>query len=328
MLAVGIPQFNVVLRQSAADERPRSAILIRDTDSACCRGDIVNSSCRGSPRPRRRWHRRVHEGRSRSRPVRERRQSITVTVYSTFHSSCACCAVSRSTRGFGPDSPGAKGRPNRRASIAIHSGPLSGRPTVVVRSVRLVIAASADATPRCRLEGRSPSIPAAPSFPTDLPSPMSAPRTSTSGSAFSCATDHLTVGDKIRLIPGHCDPTVNLYDRYVGVRAGRIGRLWPITALGAMYDMMRGNGSTADRRATGDDYGTSVTMPLIGCPHGLSSAYGGAGPGHSIRPKFRPWPLTLRLPNGVRERSTGECGRAGQGRPIRLVEQSADQKPR
>lgn len=35
---------------------------------------------------------------------------ITVTVYSTFHSSCACRAVSCSTRGFGPGLRGAKGR--------------------------------------------------------------------------------------------------------------------------------------------------------------------------------------------------------------------------
>jgi 3-hydroxy-D-aspartate aldolase len=40
-------------------------------------------------------------------------------------------------------------------------------------------------------------------------------------------------GDKLRLIPGHCDPTVNLHDWYVGVRAGYVEALWPITARGA-----------------------------------------------------------------------------------------------
>ena len=30
--------------------------------------------------------------------------------------------------------------------------------------------------------------------------------------AVSAATNRLGLGDKIRLIPGHCDPTVNLYD--------------------------------------------------------------------------------------------------------------------
>ena len=43
----------------------------------------------------------------------------------------------------------------------------------------------------------------------------------------------LRVGDKLRLIPGHCDPTINLYDWYVGVRNGRVECLWPITARGA-----------------------------------------------------------------------------------------------
>lgn len=42
------------------------------------------------------------------------------------------------------------------------------------------------------------------------------------------------VGDKLKLIPGHCDPTVNLYDRYVCMRNGRVEALWPITARGAL----------------------------------------------------------------------------------------------
>lgn len=41
------------------------------------------------------------------------------------------------------------------------------------------------------------------------------------------------LGDKLWLIPGHCDPTVNLHDWYVGVRHGRVEALWPITARGA-----------------------------------------------------------------------------------------------
>src|SRR5688572_24945387 len=42
------------------------------------------------------------------------------------------------------------------------------------------------------------------------------------------------VGEKLRLIPGHCDPTVNLYDYFVGVREGRVEAVWPITARGAL----------------------------------------------------------------------------------------------
>ena len=45
----------------------------------------------------------------------------------------------------------------------------------------------------------------------------------------------LRVGDQLRLIPGHCDPTVNLYDWYVGIRKNRVEQLWPITARGAVY---------------------------------------------------------------------------------------------
>ena len=43
----------------------------------------------------------------------------------------------------------------------------------------------------------------------------------------------LRLGDKVLLIPGHCDPTVNLHDWYVAVRGGRVESLWPISARGA-----------------------------------------------------------------------------------------------
>ncbi|MFO7483215.1 DSD1 family PLP-dependent enzyme [Oceanibaculum nanhaiense] len=42
------------------------------------------------------------------------------------------------------------------------------------------------------------------------------------------------LGDKLRLIPGHCDPTVNLYDWIVGIRNGRVESLWEVTARGAL----------------------------------------------------------------------------------------------
>jgi D-serine deaminase-like pyridoxal phosphate-dependent protein len=49
------------------------------------------------------------------------------------------------------------------------------------------------------------------------------------------ATNRLHLGDKVRLVPGHCDPTVNLYDWYVAVRGDRVEAVWPITARGAVY---------------------------------------------------------------------------------------------
>ncbi|UFN51161.1 DSD1 family PLP-dependent enzyme [Roseomonas sp. OT10] len=41
-------------------------------------------------------------------------------------------------------------------------------------------------------------------------------------------------GERLRLVPGHCDPTVDRYDWYVGVRGGRVECLWPVAARGAM----------------------------------------------------------------------------------------------
>jgi D-serine deaminase-like pyridoxal phosphate-dependent protein len=47
-------------------------------------------------------------------------------------------------------------------------------------------------------------------------------------------------GDKVLLVPGHCDPTVNLHDWYVGVRglgtgAARVECVWPVAARGAVF---------------------------------------------------------------------------------------------
>ena len=52
-------------------------------------------------------------------------------------------------------------------------------------------------------------------------------------SSSARAAPRLRLGEKVKLIPGHCDPTVNLHDWYVGVRRGRVEALWPITARGA-----------------------------------------------------------------------------------------------
>jgi D-serine deaminase-like pyridoxal phosphate-dependent protein len=44
----------------------------------------------------------------------------------------------------------------------------------------------------------------------------------------------LKLDERVMLVPGHCDPTVDRYDWYVCVRAGRVECLWPIAARGAM----------------------------------------------------------------------------------------------
>jgi len=45
----------------------------------------------------------------------------------------------------------------------------------------------------------------------------------------------LKVGEKLRLVPGHCDPTANVHDWYVGVRNGKVETLWPVSARGKAY---------------------------------------------------------------------------------------------
>lgn len=49
----------------------------------------------------------------------------------------------------------------------------------------------------------------------------------------SAPTAALHWGQRVRLLPGHCDPTVNLHDWYVAVRGERVEAVWPIEARGA-----------------------------------------------------------------------------------------------
>jgi len=44
----------------------------------------------------------------------------------------------------------------------------------------------------------------------------------------------LLLGEAVMLIPGHCDPTVNLYDWYVGIRGTVVEKVWPVAARGAL----------------------------------------------------------------------------------------------
>ena len=45
----------------------------------------------------------------------------------------------------------------------------------------------------------------------------------------------LSVNDKLKLVPGHCDPTANVHDWYVGVRGGKVECVWPVSARGHAY---------------------------------------------------------------------------------------------
>jgi len=48
-------------------------------------------------------------------------------------------------------------------------------------------------------------------------------------------TELLQIGDKVRLIPGHCDPTVNLHDWMLAIRGQIIEEIWPVSARGALF---------------------------------------------------------------------------------------------
>lgn len=45
----------------------------------------------------------------------------------------------------------------------------------------------------------------------------------------------LKINDKLKLVPGHCDPTANVHDWYVGVRNGKVESVWPVSARGHAY---------------------------------------------------------------------------------------------
>jgi 3-hydroxy-D-aspartate aldolase len=51
---------------------------------------------------------------------------------------------------------------------------------------------------------------------------------------FASETTAPKLGEKLRLVPGHCDPTVDKFDWYVGVRNGRVECLWPVAARGGL----------------------------------------------------------------------------------------------
>ena len=48
------------------------------------------------------------------------------------------------------------------------------------------------------------------------------------------ADSTLKLGDAVMLIPGHCDPTVNLYDELICIRGDKVEDVWPISARGAL----------------------------------------------------------------------------------------------
>ena len=56
--------------------------------------------------------------------------------------------------------------------------------------------------------------------------------------ATATLTELPRLGDAVWLVPGHCDPTVNLHDHFVGVRGGLasgvVEAIWPIDSRGCL----------------------------------------------------------------------------------------------
>jgi 3-hydroxy-D-aspartate aldolase len=47
--------------------------------------------------------------------------------------------------------------------------------------------------------------------------------------------NRLRINQKLKLVPGHCDPTCNLHDWYVGIRNDKVECLWPVSARGKAF---------------------------------------------------------------------------------------------
>jgi D-serine deaminase-like pyridoxal phosphate-dependent protein len=54
------------------------------------------------------------------------------------------------------------------------------------------------------------------------------------GVLATSGADSPALGDVVLLVPGHCDPTVNLYDELVCIRGATVEAIWPIAARGAL----------------------------------------------------------------------------------------------
>lgn len=54
------------------------------------------------------------------------------------------------------------------------------------------------------------------------------------GVIATASAGDLALGDAVLLVPGHCDPTVNLYDELICFRGDTVEAVWPIAARGAL----------------------------------------------------------------------------------------------
>ncbi len=73
-----------------------------------------------------------------------------------------------------------------------------------------------------------------PARPRDLDGAGYAPRGDEHGLVTFEAGNPLAIGDKLMLLPSHCDTTINLHDLYYVHRGGRVVAVWPIAARGRL----------------------------------------------------------------------------------------------
>ena len=52
------------------------------------------------------------------------------------------------------------------------------------------------------------------------------------GVAYDAKSGRLAIGDVVEFLAPHCDPTINLYDRYHCVRGDMLVEIWPVDARG------------------------------------------------------------------------------------------------
>jgi D-serine deaminase-like pyridoxal phosphate-dependent protein len=77
------------------------------------------------------------------------------------------------------------------------------------------------------------SVDSGPSEPKDLAGCRYLPAGDEHGILeFSDGPCPLSVGDRVELIPRHCDPTINLHDWFHVTRGDRVVGLWPVAARG------------------------------------------------------------------------------------------------
>jgi len=53
--------------------------------------------------------------------------------------------------------------------------------------------------------------------------------------SWSDGHEGLRLGERVRITPGHCDPTVNLHDEILAIRDERVCEIWPVLARGALW---------------------------------------------------------------------------------------------